>query len=153
MASVTPARYYEDFAAGDSFESPSLTITEAAIVDFALTWDPQPFHIDAEFAKGWAYGGLIASGLHTMSASLRLWLALGIFQHCSLGSPGLDNVRFVRPVRPGDTIHVVTEIVEVKDLASKPDRGFARIRQTTYNQRNEPVMSMETGIFLKRRPG
>jgi len=148
---TAPARYFDDFKVGDTFTSPGLTITEAAIVDFALTWDPQPFHIDTEFAKGWAYGGLIASGLHTMSASLRLWLALGVFAHCNLGSPGLDNVRFVRPVRPGDTLHVVVEIVELKASASKPDRGLCRIVQTTRNQRNEPVLTMETVVFLKRR--
>ena len=70
------ARYFEDFKQGDKFVSAGLTITESAIVDFGLTWDPQPFHIDKEFAKDWAYGGLIASGLHTMCATLRLWLSL-----------------------------------------------------------------------------
>ena len=147
-----PARYFEDFAQGESFKSPGVTITEAAIVDFAFQWDPQPFHVDAEFAKNWAYGGLIASGLHTMCASLRLWLSLSIFSHCNLGSPGLDNTRFVRPVRPGDTIHVVVDILELKASASRPDRGVCRIRQTTFNQRDEPVLTMETVVFLKRRP-
>ena len=146
------SRYFDDFTVGEKFTSPGLTITEAAIVDFAVQWDPQPFHIDAEFAKGWAYGGLIASGLHTMCASLRLWLSLGVFQHCNMGSPGLEQTRFVRPVRPGDTIHVVVEIVELKASESKPDRGVCRIRQITYNQRDEPVVSMETVVFLKRRP-
>lgn len=145
------ARYFEDFKQGDKFVSAGLTITESAIVDFGLTWDPQPFHIDKEFAKDWAYGGLIASGLHTMCATLRLWLSLRVFQHCSMGSPGFDTTRFIRPVRPGDTIHVETEIVDIRPSESKKDRGVARIRQTTRNQNGEDVLTMETVVFLKRR--
>ena len=99
-------RYFEDFKLGERFVSAGMTITEAGIVEFARQWDPQPFHIDAEFSKTWQYGGLIASGLHTMSAALRLWLDLGVFRACSLGSPGLGETQFPRPVRPGDTILV-----------------------------------------------
>ena len=144
-------RYFEDFKVGDRFVSAEHTMTEAAIIDFARQWDPQPFHVDPEFARGWTYGGLIASGLHTMSATLRLWLDLGIFKACSLGSPGLGEVQFPRPVRPGDTIHVVTDIVQLRASASRLDRGIARIRQVTVNQRNEPVLEQETTVFLKRR--
>lgn len=145
-------RYFEDFKAGDRFESAGMTITEAAMVDFAIKWDPQPFHMDAEAAKTWNYGGLIASGMHTMSAALRLWLDQGVFRACNLGSPGLDNVRFPRPVKAGDTLRVTTEIVETRASGSRPDRGLARIRQTTRNQRGEEVLTMETVVFLKRRP-
>ena len=145
-------RYFEDFKLGERFVSAGLTITEAGIIEFARQWDPQPFHIDAEFAKKWQYGGLIASGLHTMSATLRLWLDLGVFRACSLGSPGLGETQFPRPVRPGDTIRVVTDIVELRASASRPDRGICRVRQVTINQRGEHVMEQETTIFLKRRP-
>ena len=145
-------RYYEDFKVGERFTSGGLTMTEAGIVEFARQWDPQPFHIDAEFAKKWTYGGLIASGLHTMSVTLRLWLDLGIFRDCSLGSPGIGEVQFARPVRPGDTLRVVTDIVELRLSASKPDRGIARVRQVTINQRGEAVLEQETTVFLKRRP-
>ena len=144
-------RYFEDFKVGDRFVSDRHAMTEAAIIDFARQWDPQPFHVDPEFARSWTYGGLIASGLHTMSATLRLWLDLGVFKACSLGSPGLGEVQFPRPVRPGDTLHVVTDIVELRASASRPDRGIARIRQVTVNQRNEPVLEQETTVFLKRR--
>lgn len=144
-------RYFEDFKVGDRFVSAEHTMTEAAIIDFARQWDPQPFHVDPEFARGWTYGGLIASGLHTMSATLRLWLDLGVFKACSLGSPGLGEVQFPRPVRPGDTLHVVTDIVQLRASASRLDRGIARIRQVTVNQRNEPVLEQETTVFLKRR--
>jgi acyl dehydratase len=145
-------RYYDDFKIGDRFMSGGMTMTEAGIIEFARQWDPQPFHIDAEFAKKWTYGGLIASGLHTMSATLRLWLDLGIFRASSLGSPGIGEVQFPRPVRPGDTLRVVTDITELRLSSSKPDRGVARIRQVTINQRDEPVMEQETTVFLKRRP-
>ncbi|OFW97360.1 MAG: hypothetical protein A3D94_14785 [Alphaproteobacteria bacterium RIFCSPHIGHO2_12_FULL_66_14] len=145
-------RYYEDFKIGDRFVSGGMTMTEAGIIEFARQWDPQPFHVDAEFAKKWTYGGLIASGLHTMSVTLRLWLDLGIFRASSLGSPGIGEVQFPRPVRPGDTLRVVTDITELRLSSSKPDRGVARIRQVTINQRDEPVMEQETTIFLRRRP-
>ena len=145
-------RYYEDFKVGERFTSGGLTLTEAGIVEFARQWDPQPFHIDAEFAQKWTYGGLIASGLHTMSVTLRLWLDLGVFRACSLGSPGIGEVQFARPVRPGDTLRVVTDIVELRLSASKSDRGIARVRQVTINQRGEAVLEQETTVFLKRRP-
>ena len=145
-------RYYEDFKTGERFISGGMTLTETAIIDFARQWDPQPFHIDAEFAKRWSFGGLIASGLHTMAVTLRLWLDLGILRTCSLGSPGIGEVQFPRPVRPGDTLRVVTDIVELRLSSSKPDRGVARIRQVTINQRDEPVLEQETTVFLKRRP-
>lgn len=144
-------RYFEDFKVGDRFVSASATMTEADMLDFARRWDPQPFHTDPEFAKRWTFGGLIASGLHTMALTLRLWLDQGIFRACSLGSPGLDGVRFAQPVRPGDTLHVVTDVIELRASTSKPDRGIARIRQATVNQHGETVIEQETTVFLKRR--
>ena len=145
-------RYFEDFKVGERFVSGGLTLTESAIIDFARQWDPQPFHVDVEFANKWSYGGLIASGLHTMCVTLRLWLELGVLRACSLGSPGLGETQFPRPVRPGDTLRVVTDIVQLRASASKPDRGICRLRQVTINQRGEHVMEQETTVFLKRRP-
>jgi acyl dehydratase len=145
-------RYFEDFKRGERFISGGMTMTEAGIIDFARQWDPQPFHVDAEFAQKWQYEGLIASGLHTMCVTLKLWLELGVLRACSLGSPGLGETQFPRPVRPGDTLRVVTDIVELRPSASKPDRGICRLRQVTINQRGEHVMEQETTVFLKRRP-
>ena len=145
-------RYFEDFNKGERFVSGGMTLTEASIIEFARQWDPQPFHIDAEFAKKWQFGGLIASGLHTMCVTLRLWLDMGVLKACSLGSPGLGETQFPRPVRPGDTLRVVTDIVELRASQSKPDRGICRLRQVTINQRGEHVMEQETTVFLKRRP-
>jgi len=144
-------RYFEDFKIGERFVSGEMTITEAGIIDFARQWDPQPFHTDVEFAKKWTFGGLVASGLHIMAVTLKLWLEQGIFRASSLGSPGLGEVQFARPVRPGDTLRVVTDIVELRASTSRPDRGIARIRQVTINQRGEPVVEQETVVFLKRR--
>ena len=145
-------RYYEDFKVGDRFTSGGMTVTESDIISFARQWDPQPFHVDVELARKSTYGGLIASGLHTMAVTLRLWLDQGILRACSLGSPGLGEVQFVRPVRPGDTLRVMTDIVELRPSASKSDRGIARIRQVTINQDGEAVMEQETTVFLKKRP-
>jgi acyl dehydratase len=145
-------RYFEDFKKGERFISGGMTLTEAGIIEFARQWDPQPFHIDTEFARKWQYGGLIASGLHTMCVTLKLWLELGVLKACSLGSPGLGETQFPRPVRPGDTLRVVTDIVELRASQSKPDRGICRLRQVTINQRGEHVMEQETMVFLKRRP-
>lgn len=144
-------RLFEDFKVGDRFVSGEMTITEAAMIEFARQWDPQPFHTDPAFAATWTFGGLIASGLHTMAATLRLWLDLGIFRACSLGSPGIGEVQFPRPVRPGDTLRVVSDIVQLRPSASRPDRGIARLRQVTINQRGEQVLEQETTVFLKRR--
>jgi acyl dehydratase len=145
-------RYFEDFRIGDRFVSGGMTITESGIIEFARQWDPQPFHIDVEFAKKWQFEGLVASGLHTMCATLKLWLELGVFRACSLGSPGLGETQFPRPVRPGDTIRVITDIVSLRPSQSRPDRGVCLIRQVTINQRGEHVMEQETTVFLKRRP-
>ena len=156
MANLEPggeksAFFLEDLRVGQRFLSGTHWIDEEQIRGFAEQFDPQPFHLDADFARSWTYGGLIASGLHTMCATLRLWLELGVLKHCSLGSPGLGETRFPRPVRPGDTIKVITEIIELRASASKPDRGLCRIDQTTVNQRGEPVMEQSTLVFLKRR--
>jgi acyl dehydratase len=145
-------RYFEDFKIGERFLSGGMTLTEAGIIEFARQWDPQPFHTDVEFARKWTFGGLIASGLHTMAVTLKLWLEQGIFRASSLGSPGIGEVQFARPVRPGDTLRVVTDIVELRASASRPDRGISRIRQVTINQHGEQVMEQDTVVFLKRRP-
>ena len=151
---MSSARYFDDFRVGERFESAGLTITESAIVDFAVQWDPQPFHIDAEYARSEGnFDGLIASGLHTMCATLRLWIADRIFAACTIGSPGLDETRFLRPVRPGDTLRVVTELREMRPSASKPDRGWVLVGHTTLNQRSEVVMTMNARVILRKRPG
>jgi acyl dehydratase len=93
--------YFEDFTPGREFRTEGVTVTESQILDFALAFDPQPFHLDAEAAKGTIFGGLIASGFHTMALTFRLFAQTRALVACSLGSPGVDELRWLRPVRPG----------------------------------------------------
>lgn len=143
-------RYFDDFHPGDHFVSKGITFTEADIIAFALRYDPQPFHIDVEAAKSSPYGGLIASGFHTLAQTFRMMLQEGIIADCSLGSPGMDELRWLAPVRPGDTLHMEGEVVEAKPSSSKPDRGIVRMDYRAVNQRDEVVMTFRVLHLLKR---
>ena len=145
--------YFEDFKVGDRFVSQGITVTEGMILEFALKYDPQPFHIDAEAAKASNFGGLIASGFHTMALGFRMFIQLGIFRACGMGSPGLDELRWPRPVRPGDTIHSELEILEIRPSRSKPDRGMMITLMRILNQEGEEVMSFKGMQLTRRRPG
>ena len=143
--------YFEDFKIGQRFETPWVTMTESQIIEFALQYDPQPFHMNIEAAKKSIFGGLIASGIHTFALSSKLVLMLGMVADSNLGSPGLDEIRWLLPVRPGDTIHVIVEVIDVIPSSSKSDRGIVRLRKTTLNQRDEAVLTMITNLFIARR--
>jgi len=145
--------YFEDFRVGRTFESASVTVTEADIVAFARRFDTQPFHLDAEAARQSPYGGLIASGIHTIALTFKLFLDTGALAAASLGSPGLDEIRWLRPVRPGDTLRAVVEVLAARPSSSKPDRGIATFRYQTLDQRGETVMTMVGHQLLRRRPG
>lgn len=151
--SSSPVRYFEDFKAGDRFESASLTISERLILEYARFYDPQVFHTDPEAAKATVYGGLIASGLQTIGIAFKLFFETGVLSACSLGSPGLDEIRWKAPVRPGDTLRVVAEILEARPSSSKPDRGLVRILYTMLNQRGETVTTLIGNQLCRRRPG
>ena len=145
--------YFEDFEAGDRFESAPLTVTETLIVEFARVYDPQVFHTDPVAAKASVYGGLIASGLQTIAIAFKLFFETGVLAASSLGSPGLDEIRWKAPVRPGDTLHVVAEVREARPSTSKPDRGIVRIQYTVVNQRAETVTTLIGTQLCRRRPG
>ena len=145
--------YFEDFTPGREFRTDGATITEAQILDFALAFDPQPFHLDAEAAKQSIFGGLIASGFHTMALTFRLFAQTRALAACSLGSPGVDELRWLRPVRPGDTLRAVVHVAEQRPSSSKPDRGIVRLQWTTLNQAGEPVLTMTSMQLVRRRPG
>ena len=145
--------YFDDFKVGVRFESPGITLTEGEIIHFGLRYDPQPFHLDTEAAKESPYGGLIASGFHTLGLSFRMFLQTGAFAACSLGAFGIDEVRWLLPVRPGDTVRVVSEVLEARVSSSKPDRGIVRLKHSTLNQRGETVQTMVGIHILRRRPG
>jgi acyl dehydratase len=144
--------FFEDFPVGRTFRTRGATLTEAQILDFAWQWDPQPFHLDTEAAADWGYGGLIASGFHTLLIGFRLVAQENVWINCSLGSPGMDEVRWLLPVRPGDTLHVEAEVLEARESASKPDRGIVKIRYATLNQKGETVMTMLGTQIFRRRP-
>jgi acyl dehydratase len=145
-------RYFDDFKPGDRFRSAPLPISEALIVEFGRFYDPQVFHTDPQAAKETIYGGLIASGLQTIALTFKLFLETGTLAACSLGSPGLDEIRWKAPVRPGDTLHVVVEVLDARASSSKPDRGIVRMLYTTLNQRGEAVMTLTGNQLLRRRP-
>ena len=150
--SAAGALYFEDFKTGDRFDSATLPITEALIVEFARFYDPQVFHVDPEAAKATVYGGLIASGLQTIGLTFKLFFQTGVLSACSLGSPGLDEIRWTAPVRPGDTLRVAAEVLATRPSSSKPDRGIVKILYTTLNQRDEVVMTLIGNQLCRRRP-
>jgi len=143
--------YLEDFKVGDEFTSPGVTLTEAQIIDFALTFDPQPIHVDTTAAAKGPFGGLIASGFHTVALTFRLFWQTGVLGDASLGSPGLDELRWLKPVRPGDTLQVVVKVLEVRRSTSKPDRGVVRVSYTTRNQHGDAVMTLIGNQLLRAR--
>jgi acyl dehydratase len=145
--------YFDDFAPGDELASPGATITEAQIIDFALTFDPQPFHLDASAAAASPFGGLIASGFHTLAITFRLFWQTGALNEGSIGSPGIDEVRWLRPVRPGDTLRVVGKVLETRRSTSKPDRGIVRVQYTTSNQHGETVLTLIGNQLMRTRSG
>lgn len=143
--------HFDDFYVGEKFETAEETVTEADIVGFARVFDPQPFHIDPQAAAGTHFGGLIASGFHTLSLSFALFFRLRLLEAANLGSPGMEDVRWIRPLRPGDRIHVVAEVTGLRPSQSKPDRGVVWMRHDTLNQKGELVMSAMCMHMLKRR--
>jgi acyl dehydratase len=144
-------RYLEDLHVGDRFESDTFEVTEEGIVEFADHFDPQPFHLDLDAAKRSVFRGLAASGWHTAAMSMKLFVTGGL--HLAGGSVGLgvDELRWPRPVRPGDTLRLETEIVEVRPSRSKPDRGIIRIRNVTTNQRGEVVQTFLASVLVRCR--
>ena len=144
-------RYLDDLSEGQTFKTNGLTLTEAEIIDFAWRYDPQPFHLDIGEAARSPYGGLIASGFQSLALCFRLFIQTGVFLESSLGSPGIDELRWLAPVRPNDTLHCEVEVLEVRPSNSKPDRGIARLRYQAKNQRNEAVLSFIVNHLLRRQ--
>lgn len=145
-------KFLDDFHVGERFHTPGITLTEAEIIDFAWRYDPQPFHIDATAAAESPYGGLIASGFQSLALCFRLFIQSGVLAQSSMGSPGIDELRWLAPVRPGDTLICEVEVLEVRPSNSKPDRGIARLQYRALNQRGEVVLSFVILHMLLRRP-
>ena len=145
--------YLEDFEPGSVLTFGSRTVTQEEILDFARRWDPQPFHVDPEAAEHSIYGGLIASGWHTCAMTMRAMCDGYLLQSAGLGSPGLDEVRWLAPVRPGDTLTFTMEVLEVRPSSSKPHRGVMRSRWEAHNQDGTRVLSLIGLGMFRRRPG
>ena len=145
-------RYWEDFDVGERIVGPGISLSEAQILDFALMYDPQPFHIDREAAAESPFGGLIASGFQTLALGFRSFYQTGAINHASIGSPGFDELRWLKPVRPGDTLHTETEVKSKRASKSKPDRGTLHLTWEVKNQRGETVLNLIAIQLLRRRP-
>ena len=143
--------YFEDFTPGRTWEIDGPTLGAAEIVAFAARFDPQPFHVDQAAARASPFGGLIASGWHTVALTMRLICNAYLLEAASLGSPGVNEVRWLKPVRPGDTLKLRMTVLESNPSRSKPDRGAVLHRWEVFNQRAELVMRMEGyGLFARR---
>ncbi|HVJ25879.1 MAG TPA: MaoC family dehydratase, partial [Burkholderiales bacterium] len=136
-------RYWEDFKLGERAELGRHTFSEQEIVAFGRQYDPQPFHIDPEKARGSAFGGLIASGWQTCAIGMRLMVDAYISQTVSLGSPGIDNIRWLKPVRPGDTVSYSRVVLESRASTTRKGVGLVKHRWEAVNQRGELVLTME----------
>ncbi len=148
---MTQQRFLDDFDEGETFVCPGITLTESEIIDFALKYDPQAFHLDSVAASQSLFGGLIASGFQTLSLCFRLFIQSGMLAECSMGSPGIDELRWLAPVRPGDTLRTEVEVIAVNPSRSKPDRGILRLKYAAINQHGDVVLTFIVNHFLRRR--
>ncbi|MCW5774642.1 MAG: MaoC family dehydratase, partial [Rhodospirillaceae bacterium] len=132
---------FEDFALGDVFRAAPLSLSEEEIVEYARRYDPQPFHVDKVAAAASQYGGIIASGLQVLAVTVASMIRAGFLNGGGMGSPGLDEVRWYRPTRPGDTIVMQARVTEIKPSSKRDDRGYITVLFEVWNQKRERVMS------------
>lgn len=145
-----PPLYLDDMQIGDSYTSGEHALDEAQIIAFASQFDPQPFHLEHEAAKASMFGGLAASGWHTVAITMRLMVTSGLPIAGGIIGAGAE-VQWPRPTRPGDVLHVVSEIIEIVPSKSRPDRGMVTARSTTFNQRGEAVQVLTAKMVVPRR--
>ena len=146
-------RYFEDYPPGAVFEGGPVMVGEAEILDFARHYDPQAMHTDPAAAARGYFGGLIASGWHTAALMMRLFAAHFLSPASSLASPGIDELRWLKPVRPGDVLSVRVTVTEARRSHSKPEQGVVRSFVEVLNQRDEAVMTLRPISLIRRRPG
>jgi acyl dehydratase len=146
-----PKRFFEDFAAGDVFSLPARLIAEAEVIAFAREFDPQPFHLGATSPASDEIGSLMASGWHVCAEFMRMFCDELLLDSSSLGSPGVDTLKWQQPVRPGDVLSGTTTVLETRTSRSRPDVGILRLRQEVFNQAGERVMWMEHPLLFRRR--
>ena len=145
-------RYVEDYTVGEVIVAPAVEFTEDFIIDFAKVYDPQAIHIDKDYAVNeGSFGGLIASGFQTVAFSFKLYLEFGHFQGTGLAGPGMDEIRWLKPVFPDDPLTSHVEVLEARPSKSKPDRGLLRLGFTVKNGAGETVLTYSSMTMLKRR--
>jgi len=145
-------RYLEDLEPGDKFVSGRLSVEAERIKSFAAEFDPQPFHLNEDSARDSFFNGLAASGWHTAAMTMRLLVESDFKPAGGIIGAGFDDMRWPRPVRPGDELHVESEVLEVRPSKSRPDQGLIKVRTTTLNQNNEPVQVFVGNLIVLRRP-
>ncbi len=144
--------YLEDFSVGQTFRSGTVTVNAAEIKAFASQFDPQPFHLDENAAVLTFFGGLVASGWHTAALTMRLIVDSELkIAGGSIGA-GAEELRWPRPVRPGDTLHAVSEVLDIRQSKSRPDQGIIKMRTQTFNQDDQLVMNFVANMLVPRRP-
>ncbi|MHB1556064.1 MAG: MaoC family dehydratase [Isosphaeraceae bacterium] len=143
--------YFEDLSVGQTFRSAAARVDAEPMRAFAAEFDPQPFHLDEAAGRSSLFGGLVASGWHTAALTMRL-MVQGEFRIVGgLIGAGVESIRWPRPVRPGDVLRVESEIVEIRPSNSNPERGVVRVKSTTFNQDDQPVMSQVAYVIVPRR--
>lgn len=145
-------RYLEDFEVGQKFGSGRMRIEPSRIRSFAAEFDPQPFHLDEDAARRTIFGALAASGWHTAAVTMRLLVESELQPAGGIVGAGFDELRWPRPVRPGDELRVESEILEVRPSKSQPDKGIVKLRTTTLNQNGEPVQISVGNLLVLRKP-
>ena len=145
-------RCFEDFAIGQTFGSGRIAVDAARIKSFAAEFDPQPFHLDEAAADGTFFRGLAASGWHTAALTMRLLVESELKPAGGIVGAGCDEFRWPNPVRPGDELHLVSEILDMRPSKSRPEIGLVKVRTTTFNQKDEPVQILVANLVVPRRP-
>jgi acyl dehydratase len=145
-------RWFEDYTPGDIYEYGYTSASQDEIIEFARKFDPQPIHIDPVFAASDVFHGIIGSGAHTLALTMGLYVGHYISHSASLASPGLDELRWIAPLRPDEELKVRIEIQEARISGSKPDRGIVRSHATTISETSGDIMTFTAINFLRRRP-
>jgi acyl dehydratase len=151
--SRAPERYFEDYAPGAVFTSDAIALSEAEIIEFARRYDPQAMHTDPEAAAKGRFGGLIASGWHTAALMMRLFATHFLSPESSVASPGIDELRWLQPVRAGDVLSLRVTVIEARRSRSRPGEGVVRSHIEVLNQRGDMVMSLKPISLIACRPG
>lgn len=144
--------YFEDLSVGQTFGTGTVTVEPEALKAFAAEFDPQPFHLDEDSARASVFGGLVASGWHTAALTMKLLVGGELQVAGGLIGLGAEELRWPRPVHPGDVLRVQCEVLDVRPSKSQPDRGLVRVRNTTLNQDGQPVMVQVVTLIVPRRP-